>query len=213
MTFHPGQTVVRRYFRGDNVSWAQATRVLSDDGNGLRLWLPAGADFAYRVDAAGRTLRGESVADYAKGTLVKRRWLDSDVLMYLRPGAAHSVWWFFRDGGFTGWYVNLESPARRWRTGIDIVDHHLDIVVSPDRCWQWKDEEDFAASTDQPGFWTADKAQEIRAEGERILKEIEAGVFPFDGTWCGFAPDPDWPRPILPDDLAAHGEKHIPVAE
>jgi len=38
----------------------------------------------------------------------------------------------------------------------------------------------------------------IRAEGERVIADIEAARFPFDGTWCDFRPDPAWPTPVLP---------------
>jgi hypothetical protein len=198
MTFAPGQTIVRRYFRGDHVGWAQAVRVIADDTNGLRLWLPVGAGFAWRVDANGKPLRAASISEFGAGRLISHEWRDANVLMLLRPGMAHSVWWFFRERAFTGWYVNLESPACRGPDRIDSVDHHLDIIVSPERRWQWKDEDEFAACTDQPGFWTAAAAREIRAEGKRVIEEIEAGAFPFDGTWCEFQPDPTWPLPRLP---------------
>jgi hypothetical protein len=42
----------------------------------------------------------------------------------------------------------------------------------------------------------------IRFEGERLIKVIEAGDFPFDGTHTGFRPDPAWLVPRLSDDLA-----------
>jgi hypothetical protein len=200
VNFASGQTVVRRYFRGAHVSWAQATRVISDDEAGLVLWLPAGAGFAKRLNPDGTALRGASVAEFGAADLVTDSWQGVDVLMLLRPGAAHAVWWFFRDGAFDGWYVNLETPAVRGPARIDLVDHHLDVVVDPDRSWRWKDEDDFARCTDRPGFWTAAQARDIRAEGERVVKEIEAGAFPFDGTHCRFRPDPDWAAPRLPAD-------------
>ena len=32
------------------------------------------------------------------------------------------------------------------------------------------------------------------SEAEQLLiRAAEAGRFPFDGTWCDFTPDPDWP--------------------
>ncbi|MDT5025951.1 MAG: hypothetical protein QOE61_2377, partial [Micromonosporaceae bacterium] len=83
---------------------------------------------------------------------------------------------------------------------IDIVDHHLDIVVAPDRTWRWKDEQDFAECTGVPGFWTGPEAREIRAEGLRVVAALGDGRFPFDGTWCDFRPDPTW---TLPDHLPA----------
>ncbi|MFG3704156.1 DUF402 domain-containing protein [Micromonospora sp. NPDC047670] len=51
------------------------------------------------------------------------------------------MWWFFRAGVFTGWYVNLEEPCARRPDGVDTTDHVLDIVVTPQR--QWKDTDEF----------------------------------------------------------------------
>ena len=79
--------------------------------------------------------------------------------------------------------------------GVDIVDEDLDIVVSPDRAWRWKDEEEFRERLALPEhYWVSDEAA-VRAEGERVIKEIEAGVFPFDGTWCDWQPPPTWAPP------------------
>ncbi|MFC7546777.1 DUF402 domain-containing protein [Plantactinospora sp. GCM10030261] len=197
--FPPGQEIVRRYVRGPHLTWAQATRVVADDESGLVLWLPEGADFAYRINPDGGALRGApTIEAYGAVPLALRRWTDYDVLLLHPPGAAHSVWWFFSGGSFDGWYVNLETPFVRRTDGIEVVDHHLDIVVEPDRTWRWKDEDDFARCTGIAGFWDAEQAAEIRAEGQRAVAAIEAGRFPFDGTWCDVAPDPTWARPQLP---------------
>lgn len=189
-----GEMLLRRYFRGPYVSWAQAVHPVSDDERGLLVWLPAGAGFAYRLYPGG----APAIEEYAAAPLQRRTWVDRDVLILHPPGAAHSVWWFFREGAFLGWYVNLEAVLARHPGGIDVVDHHLDIVVDPDRTWRWKDEADFEACIDRPGFWTTAEAAQIRAEGSRVAARAEAGVFPFDGTWRDFRPDPAWPLPQLP---------------
>lgn len=62
--------------------------------------------------------------------------------------------------------------------------------MQPDLNWYWKDEDEFAERTDHPLFWTSTEAARIRAAGERLIAEAQAGRFPFDGTWCGFRPDP-----------------------
>ncbi|MEU0557791.1 DUF402 domain-containing protein [Dactylosporangium sp. NPDC006015] len=194
---------VRRYFRGPHLVWAKATRLVADDDRGLLLWLPEGAEFACRVDADGRPLRAApTVEAYGAAPLATRTWRGYDVLLLHPPGAAHSVWWFFAGGEFAGWYVNLESPAVRRGGGIDVVDHHLDIDVAPDRRWRWKDEDEFTDCIGRPGFWSAEQAAAIRAEGERVAAAVEAGRFPFDGTWCDFTPG-SWPLPKLPAEGAA----------
>src|SRR3712207_6827603 len=121
--------------------------------------------------------------------LVPGTWQGPGVLKLLRPGVANSVWWFRDDAGaFTSWYVNLEEPAVRWDdgvlAGVDMVDQDLDVVVAPDRSWRWKDEGEFLERLALPEhYWVRDEAA-VRAEGERVVKQVEAGEFPFDGTWC-----------------------------
>jgi hypothetical protein len=193
------EVFLRRYLRGPYVSWAQATHPVSDDERGLLLWLPAGAGFARRVEPDGTPLRGApAIEEYGAAPLQHSAWAGRDVLILHPPGAAHSVWWFFHEGGFLGWYVNLEAVLARHPDGIDVVDHHLDLVVEPDRTWRWKDEDTFADCIGRPGFWTTAEAAAIRAEGERVAARADAGTFPFDGTWKDFRPDPAWPLPSLP---------------
>jgi len=188
------QMLLRRYFRGPYVSWVQAVQPVADDERGLLVWLPAGAGFACRLPPGD----APTVEDYGAAPLQRRTWTDRDALILHPPGAAHSLWWFFRDQRFLGWYVNLETVLSRHPGGIDVLDHHLDIVVDPDRTWHWKDEAAFAACIDRPGFWTATEAAAIRAEGERVLTRLAPAAFPFDGTLCDFRPDPAWPLPKLP---------------
>jgi hypothetical protein len=133
-------------------------------------------------------------------TLGPRAWSGPDILMFFPTGAAHSVWWFWRDdGAFDCWYVNLEEPGVWWRdsdaAGVDVCDQDLDIVARPDRVWRWKDEDEFAERLAFPDdYWVADEAA-VRAEGRRVVGLIEAGAFPFDGTWCDWRPDSTWTRP------------------
>jgi predicted RNA-binding protein associated with RNAse of E/G family len=121
-------------------------------------------------------------------------------MVFMPPGAASSVWWFFApDGEFEGWYVNLEDPCARWSGGVDTADHALDIRVEPDRSWRWKDEDEFAERVGHPLYWTAEQAAAIRAEGQRLADLAETGKFPFDGSWCDLRPDPGWPPLTRPD--------------
>jgi hypothetical protein len=43
------------------------------------------------------------------------------------------------DGEFASWYINLQTPVRRWWGGLDFRDHAPDVVVAADRTWRWKD--------------------------------------------------------------------------
>jgi hypothetical protein len=199
--FEPGQVITRRYLRGRWCTWAQAMRVVADDERGLLLWQPAGGDFATLVDADGSDLHEVAPDQMRDPRLAVRGW-QGDVLILMPPRAAYSVWWFFEEGVFSGWYVNLEEPYVRRRDGVQTKDLVLDIVVTPQRRWEWKDADEFDRRTGHPLYFDGAAAQAIRAEGERLTKVIEDGGFPFDGTHTGFRPGPAWPVPRFGDDLA-----------
>jgi predicted RNA-binding protein associated with RNAse of E/G family len=201
MIFEPGQTILRRYFKGGRVSFLNVCRALADDERGLRLWVPIGTPFWRLLTPDGRDAHQASWEEIlATGQLGLLPWHSSHIMIFMPPDAAHSVWWFFgEDGEFQGWYGNLEAPYTRWDGGVDTVDHALDLWFEPDRTWRWKDEDEFAAVTGHPGSWSVEQAAEIRAEGERLVKLAEAGEFPFDGTWCDLRPDPAWPPLTRPD--------------
>jgi len=176
-------------------------RVIGDDETGLLLWHPAGSDFARLIDADGNTQHEVTVDQMRDPKLTVRPWQDYDILVLMPPKAAYSVWWFFREGSFTGWYVNLEESYVRRHDGVDTNDLVLDIVVTPQRQWEWKDTEEFNERIGDPLYFDRATAETVRAEGERLIKLIEAGDFPFDGTYTDFRPGPSWPALRLPTDV------------
>lgn len=202
MRFTPGQLILHRNVRRGRIGWVRPARVVSDDERGLLLWIARGTPVVNEVAADGRGMRAMPFAEWINTSyrLAHGTWSGPPVLKFLPTGAAHSVWWF-RDGEdrFQNWYVNLEEPGVRWvdgdAAGVDIVDQDLDVVVWPDRRWEWKDEEEFLERLAFPEhYWVTDEAA-VRAEGERVIKVAEAGEFPFDGAWTDFAPDPAWRPP------------------
>lgn len=143
MPFEPGQVITRRYLRGQWCTWAQPMRVISDDATGLLLWHPAGSDFARLIDADGNTQHEITVDRMRDPRLTVHIWQGCDILVLMPPAGGYSVWWFFEQGQFTGWYVNLEEPCVRRPAGVDTNDQVLDIVVTPERQWEWKDVDEF----------------------------------------------------------------------
>jgi hypothetical protein len=204
--FEPGRLILHRNVRHGRIGWVRPVRVVSDDDRGLLLWLARGTRVGHEVAADGRDMRDMPFAEWVRLTyrIDQVAWHGPGVLMFLpatRNGfAAHSVWWFRNDvDAFTGWYVNLEDPGVRWDdgvlAGVDVVDQDLDVVVAPDRSWRWKDDDEFVERLALPDhYWVPDEAA-VRAEGKRVVALVEAGEFPFDGTWCDFRPDPAWPVP------------------
>jgi predicted RNA-binding protein associated with RNAse of E/G family len=176
-------------------------RVVEDGQSGLMVWLPPDTPTKTVMSADGR--RPRRLADQQGITwhIVDSHWRRTEVLQWFPPdGSAYSVWWFFEAGRFQGWYVNLEDPAVRWSSGVDTSDHALDIQVTPDRVWRLKDEDEFIERIGHPWFWSSEQATVIRAQAQRAIGLIEAGAFPFDGSWCDFRPAAGWEVPrMLPE--------------
>jgi hypothetical protein len=201
MSFEPGQVITRRYVRGPLCTWVQPMRVIADDAAGLLLWQPAGSDFAKIVDADGRTAHEVTPGRMRDPRLIRTVWERADVLVLMPPKAAHAVWWFFQEGHFRGWYVNLEEPYVRRRDAVQTTDHVLDIVVTPQRHWQWKDVDEFGLRIGEPHYFDRAGADAVRAEGDRVVELIEAAAFPFDGIHTDFRPDPAWPLTRLTEEF------------
>ncbi|HEV7706911.1 MAG TPA: DUF402 domain-containing protein [Asanoa sp.] len=202
MGFEAGRTVLRRYWRGGRISFVSSYVVVADDERGLRIWQPAGVSYWRLMTPDGRTHHDGTIDELGPTELTAQPWLGGPVMpFHPADGSPWSVWWFFDEhtGDFDGWYVNLEDPFRRWDdggvAGIDTADHALDIVVDPDRSWRWKDEDELAAKTGSRHYWDAAGAATIRENGLAVIELIEAGKFPFDGTWCDLRPDPTWQVP------------------
>jgi hypothetical protein len=194
--------MVRRQFqRDDLLARVWVGHVAADDERGLWMWIAAGSAYVDVGAADGRRFREVPFADWGRTDKALHPYVwRGDRLMFHPPGEAYSVWFYFtEDVRFERWYVNLEDPAVRWDdgslAGIDTIDHDLDIVVGPDRSWRWKDVDEFAAHLAHPDVYWVDDEAAVRAEGERVVKLIEAGAFPFDGTRTDFRPDPSWTVP------------------
>ncbi len=192
----------RQFQRADLLSRVWIGHVVADDEHGLWLWVATGSTYRDIAGGDGTAFREIPFGEWndIPKALIPKIW-DGDVLMFHPHDAAHSVWFSFTERGeFRSWYVNLEEPACRWEdsaatAGIDTIDYDLDIVVSPDRSWYWKDEDEFAYHLGYPDVYWVDDPAPVWAEGKRVVALIEAGEFPFDGTRTAFRPDPLWTAP------------------
>ncbi len=207
MTFETGRLVLRRhYLRGHQIARVWLGRVAADDDHGLWIWVPAGSPWLDMATLDGRHLRDVPFREFFSQpiTMKKMTWT-GPVLMLHQPETENSTWFFFdHQGNFRSWYVNLERPGTRWDDktlcGIDTIDYDLDIVAQPDRKWRWKDEDEFQAHLAHPDLYWCENEQQVRDEGARVVKLIESGTFPFDGTRTDFRPPPTWQIPdTMPD--------------
>ncbi len=197
-----GQPLVHRLFADERLVCVRTGRVVAHDQRGLRLWFAPG-----NPGLDWRSLDGRGIRDMPFGewlaqpsTLVPTEWTGPDILMLVPPDVGHSVWWFWQPNGeFARWYVNLEAPAVLWRegdlAGVDVCDYDLDILAYPDGSWEWKDEDEFTERLAFPDhYWVPDEFA-VWAEGKRVMDSFAEGLFPFDGTWCDWRPDPTWSKP------------------
>ena len=169
---------------------AWAGIVVSDDDGLLALYMPEGSPLAFGQDFFGAPHPWSG----------KDRWRGHGVLQLQRPAEMHAVWvfWDGPDRTFTAWYLNIQEPFRRTSIGVDTQDLELDVVLSPDGSWRFKDDERLEPWIERGRYTTAEVAA-VRAEGGRIATELDAGRRWWSDDWLGWRPDPGWPVPELPE--------------
>jgi uncharacterized protein len=195
-----GDSFLARYESADGViRGALPLRVVGERNGYLATWLPAGTTVAMPTLADGRSLRDCSVEErytLPRTSRIGPRVGDAAVLLFPER-AAHSIHVFAH-----GWYVNLERVHRWHDRGVDTRDHLLDIVCERSREWRWKDEDELADAV-AFGLITQEYADEIRAEGERVVRMFARWDPPFSDAWEDWRPEASWPIPALPKDWAA----------
>ncbi|MCI0635525.1 MAG: DUF402 domain-containing protein [Actinobacteria bacterium] len=183
----PGEVVVWRETWRGRTYFAWPVRVVEDSPQQIAVYIAEGTGYTFPPGAWPFGPEHPWVG--------RSGWVGHGVLVRHRPGAAHAIWHFWEeeDRRFACWYVNLQAPFARDGSGFDTHDHELDIVVTPDGTWEWKDEEKMDDWV-RRGRYTRDEVVEIRAEGERVLAE-----WPFPTGWEEWTPDPAWPVPEMPN--------------
>jgi len=205
MRWSTGESVVLRDIWHGRIWTAKAARVVSDADDGTILALlpgtPAVVPSGYSPFDSPVEMRLDLLDALERGdwSLRDSPWQRTNALVLLLPEVYYSVLLFFEPGPsrFLCWYVNFQEPLRRTRVGFDTCDLWLDLVVGPDHQYGWKDEDEFAAGIER-GIITADHERAVRAAGDAVLQLVETRRPPFDDTWTGWNPDPEWPLPQLP---------------
>lgn len=196
----PGTQIEVRFLLTDQPFLVMPVTVVADGPDLIMHYLADGTRYLRREAVDGspppRVIPPEEI-DSVATRMVEDTWRGSHRLIVTRPGQAHAVFlkwtpeWTFRE-----WYVNLQEPLRRTERGFETRDHFLDIQVSPNRSWRWKDEDELALAIEL-GRLTRQQGDVIRREAERVIPDVEAGRFPFDGSLESWRPEPSWPIPRL----------------
>lgn len=192
--FAPGEWILIRSVYRDRVRWAFMHRVVESGDGSLVAYLPPDSPGA----SMGRDPDGRYLERWVRGDPpVRHSWRSHHVLKLLWPARRHTLELFWdARWTFKRWYVNLQSPLVETRFGFDTTDHALDVVVSPDGVWQWKDEDDFEEAQ-QLGVFSPGEAADVRAEGERVIARLPELI---PTGWESWRADPTWQPPQLPAD-------------
>jgi uncharacterized protein DUF402 len=202
-----GETVLWRYTRPRHPSESvRPVRVVRDDADGLVAWLAPATPLLRPVLADGRDLRAVPLAerfDVDRHGRANRldRWHGRGILKVAPAGVPWSVWLFWGEAGFSGWYVNLEAVHQRGDHEVVTQDHVLDVEVQADRTISRKDEDELAVAVAN-GRFTAAEARQIEADADAVETVVREWGPPFCDGWERWAPDPAWPAPSLPTAYA-----------
>jgi protein associated with RNAse G/E len=211
--FPHGTTVVRRDIFGGKVWTATPYRTVRDDGETVALahwpgveslkpttwirWLRQGDEGA----------RAEAFPNLAAGTweLDGWTWQDTTTLTLAWENEYFAVDLVFRDGTFTGWYVNFQRPFVRTTIGVDTFDLLLDLVVDADGAARWKDEGEYAHGR-RLGLVSDAEHRAVGLTREQVLSLLAGRTGPFAYDWTAWRRDARWPDPVLPATaLSAEG--------
>ncbi len=172
--------------------------VVQDAPEVIALWLHQGTRWQRCTPSAPDGDLVACKAGLAPWHLAPATWPFENTLLLMRPGDAHATHLMWDAAhAFQGWYINLQEPLRRTSLGFDFLDHELDLVVAPDRTWRWKDAEHLAQA-EAIGLFTPAQSATIRAEGQRVIAQLESAQPPFDHTWLNWRPPAAWAVPTLP---------------
>ena len=207
MHWKPGAQIVQYEMWGQGIGTARPVTVVDDLPSHIALYSHPGAPIVTRGVENRRSLGLSEridlmvqMLDPNEGEFRVATSSDNHVLTITPRDSWHSVMLFWSsDWQFKIWYVNLQSPLRRVRHGVQLHDYVLDIVVNPDMSWTWKDVEEFEELVAR-GFLGVDHVSSIRAEAARLVRTIGSVEPPFCDGWEDWRPDRSWPIPQLPKD-------------
>lgn len=201
--FEPGQPVVLRYRRNQPADVVMPVRVVEDGPTHVALYTAPGTHLKGQATVDGQKLTRETSfleRERMIGDLTDFTWRRNHVLQLIRPGEARSHWllWSEADWSLRAYYVNLQAPLQRTAMGFDTADYLLDLDVTPDLEWSWKDLEEVEIARAH-GLVENEILDRMEAEGVQAIADIEARAWPFNAGYETWRPDPAWDVPTLPD--------------
>ena len=189
LSWRAGDWVVRREVLAQGPWEGTLVRIIEDHEDYLLSYIAEGSPLAFP--------EGDWPIEGGKHPWSNRdRWQGHGCLMYQPRDEAHAIWHFWRGPKreFACWYINLQDPYRRTEIGYDTQDLELDVLVYPDGRWEVKDDELMDVRVKE-GRWTAERVEEIRAQGRQITARLEAGERWWPERLKDWQPNSDWELP------------------
>ncbi len=201
MQYEAGEHVVIRDIRGGIVHFAWPLTVVEDGERGLLVAQVPGA--IGMVPRGYPDNPGVLFDELASGqpTLVELTWKHNLTLGVAVPDQwwGARLFWNSATGDFLGYYVDIARPIVRNGSCIDTLDLALDIVVTPDGSWRWKDE-DHLPQLRTLG-WIDDAVEEqMEIAKAAAVAAIGARRYPFDDSLLHLRPSVGAAPAVLPAD-------------
>jgi len=207
MTWQPGDTVALRGIYNQRVWYMQSAIVVRDESHEVALAVLPGAEcmapVGYINGKHGPNRSWDRWGDYLNDNWVMGRynWNTNRLLILLQPEKYYATIYFWKNDTdtFLCFYTNFQLPFRRSALGFDTFDLELDIVIEPDYEWYWKDKDDYDEGIER-GIISHDWVRGIDAARQEVLEKIEQRLYPYDGSWLNWRPDPTWVPPTLSEN-------------
>ena len=201
-----GDPVLLRFVRNRPADVIMPVTIVQDTDEYIALYTAVGTPIKVQAARDGTRLTRQTPfieREGLRGGLADGTWTTNHVLMLQGPGRMSAIWLFWRDldWTFTGYYANLQAPLKRTHLGFDTADYLIDVEISPGFTWAWKDEDEWETALDL-GLVNRAVLIAARAEGERVIREVEERAWPFDAGLESWRPDPEWPVPEMPANCA-----------
>lgn len=206
-SWKPGDVIAYRGIYNQRVSYIQSAVVVQDRPKEVALAILPGAECyapeGYINGKHGTSRQWDRWGDYEKGSWTMQRyaWHTNRLLILIEPEKYYASFYFWQadKNQFLCYYVNFQLPLRRSEIGFDTFDLELDIIIEPTYEWRWKDVDEYQNGIKR-GILIREWVEEIDAAKQEVFDRLEKRLYPYDGSWLDWMPDPNWLPPTLPEN-------------